>query len=101
LPGDEAGSEVLPLPVDLAENARSLGAYVIRCRDSADVMSALETARSLDRTTLIYVQCDRYESVPAYESWWDVAVAEVSSSPQVQAARREWELMRTEERYFL
>ncbi|WP_376796809.1 3D-(3,5/4)-trihydroxycyclohexane-1,2-dione acylhydrolase (decyclizing) [Thermogemmatispora sp.] len=101
LPGDEAGSEVLPLPVDLAENARSLGAYVIRCRDSADVMSALEIARSLDRTTLIYVQCDRYESVPAYESWWDVAVAEVSSSPQVQAARREWELMRTEERYFL
>ncbi|MBX5455769.1 MAG: 3D-(3,5/4)-trihydroxycyclohexane-1,2-dione acylhydrolase (decyclizing) [Thermogemmatispora sp.] len=101
LPGDEARSEVVPLPVDLAENARSLGAYVIRCRDTADVVTALETARTLDRTTVIYVPCDRYECVPSYESWWDVAVAEVSSSPQVQAARREWEMMRAEERYFL
>jgi 3D-(3,5/4)-trihydroxycyclohexane-1,2-dione acylhydrolase (decyclizing) len=101
LPDDEAGFEVVPLPVDLAENARSLGAYVIRCRDTADVVAALEAARTLDRTTVIYVPCDRYESVPAYESWWDVAVAEVSSSPQVQAARREWETMRAEERYFV
>ncbi|WP_052888962.1 3D-(3,5/4)-trihydroxycyclohexane-1,2-dione acylhydrolase (decyclizing) [Thermogemmatispora carboxidivorans] len=101
LPGDEAGSEVVPLPVDLAENARSLGAYVIRCRNTADVVAALETAHAMDRTTVIYVPCDRYEGVPSYESWWDVTVAEVSSNPQVQAARLEWETMRATERCFL
>jgi 3D-(3,5/4)-trihydroxycyclohexane-1,2-dione acylhydrolase (decyclizing) len=101
LPGDEAGNEVQALPVDLAANAQSLGAYVIRCRDYGDVVAALETARSTDRTTVIYVRGDRYESVPSYESWWDVVVAEVSSSQQVQAARRQWETMRSQERYFL
>ena len=50
---------------------------------------------------MIYIQNDRYESVANYESWWDVAIAEVSTMPQVQAARTEWEAMRAQERYFL
>jgi len=50
---------------------------------------------------VIYIQNDRYQSVPGYESWWDVQVAEVSTSPQVQTARAEWETMRAQERYFL
>ena len=101
LPGDEMGSEVQTLPVDLATNARSLGAHVIECRTYTDFVDALEAVRSTDRTSVIYIQNDRYESVPGYESWWDVAVAEVSEMPQVQAARTEWEAMRTKERYFL
>jgi 3D-(3,5/4)-trihydroxycyclohexane-1,2-dione acylhydrolase (decyclizing) len=101
LPGDEMGSEVQTLPVDLATNARSLGAHVIECRTYTDFVDALEAVRSTDRTSVIYIQNDRYESVPGYESWWDVAVAEVSEMPQVQAARTEWEAMRTRERYFL
>jgi len=39
--------------------------------------------------------------LPDYEGWWDVPVAEVSTSPSVQTARAEWETMRTQERYFL
>src|SRR3989449_2807562 len=94
LPGDEAGPDVQTLPVDLATNARSLGAHVIECKTYADFVAALEAVRSTDRTTVIYIQNDRYESVANYESWWDVAVAEVSTMPQVQAARTEWEAMR-------
>ena len=101
LPGDGAGSDVQTLPVDLATNARSLGAHVIECKTYADFVAALEAVRSTDRTTVIYIQNDRYESVANYESWWDVAVAEVSTMPQVQAARTEWEAMRAQERYFL
>jgi 3D-(3,5/4)-trihydroxycyclohexane-1,2-dione acylhydrolase (decyclizing) len=100
LPGDES-HETQRLPVDLALNAESLGAHVLRCRTRDDVVAALAEARTVDRTTVIYVRNDRYEGVPGYESWWDVPVAEVSEMPSVQDARAEWERMRARERYFL
>src|SRR5438067_2982924 len=67
-----AGAEVQTLPVDLAANARSLGAHVIECKTYADFVSALDAARATDRTSVIYIQNDRYVGVPGYESWWDV-----------------------------
>jgi 3D-(3,5/4)-trihydroxycyclohexane-1,2-dione acylhydrolase (decyclizing) len=100
LPGDDA-EEVAELPVDLAANAESLGAHVIRCRTHEDLAQALERAHASEHTTVIYVPVDRYLGVPGYDSWWDVPVAEVSESETVQAARREWEAMRAKERYFL
>ena len=51
-------------------------------------------------TTVVYVPCDRYVSVPSYDSWWDVPVAEVSEMEGVRAARTEWERMRAMERLF-
>ncbi len=99
LPDDMAES-IHPLPVDLAANARSLGAHVIECETYDDFVAALETAKSIDHTTVIYICNDRYVGVPGYDSWWDVAVAEVSEMPTVQAAREEWEENRAKERYF-
>jgi len=101
LPGDEAGEDVQILPVDLAANARSLGAHVIECQTYADFVAALEAARATDRTSVIYIQNDRYVEVPDYESWWDVPVAEVSEMPKVQIAHAAWAEMRRQERYFL
>jgi len=100
LPGD-AVKTVQRLPVDLAANARSLGADVIECAGYAEFVAALATARRNEHTTVIYIKNDRYVGVPGYESWWDVPVAEVSEIETVQAAREEWEEMRTQERYFL
>ncbi len=100
LPGDTAGAEAQRLPVDLAANARSLGAEVIECKSYAEFVNALERVRLTSHTSVIYIQNDRYSGVPGYESWWDVPVAEVSASLQVQAARAEWEAMRANERYF-
>ncbi|EFH83364.1 3D-(3,5/4)-trihydroxycyclohexane-1,2-dione acylhydrolase (decyclizing) [Ktedonobacter racemifer] len=101
LPGDAQDTEVRTLPVDLATNARSLGAHVIECKSHADFVAALEAAKAVERTTVIYVQNDRYQEVPGYESWWDVPVAEVSTKPQVEVARAQWEEKRQQERYFL
>ena len=100
LPTDESGHDVEPLPVDLATNAESLGCHVIRCESVSDVVQALQDAKSVDRTTVIYVRNDRYLGVPGY-SWWDVPVAEVSELDTVNAAREEWEEQRTQERYYL
>ncbi len=100
LPTDESGYDVNPLPVDLATNAESLGCHVIRCESVSDVVQALQDAKSIDRTTVIYVPDDRYLGVQGY-SWWDVPVAEVSELDSVNAAREEWEEMRTQERYYI
>lgn len=99
LPGDRDDAEFLP--VDLAKNAESLGAHVLRCESYDEVSVALEKAKATDRTTVIYVRTDRYEDVPDYESWWDVPVAEVSEMPAVEEARAEWEERRPQERSYL
>lgn len=100
LPTDAVGYDVNALPVDLAGNAESLGCHVIRCQSVNDVVQALQDAKSIDKTTVIYVPNDRYLGVPGY-SWWDVPVAEVSELDSVNAAREEWAEMRTQERYYL
>jgi TPP-dependent trihydroxycyclohexane-1,2-dione (THcHDO) dehydratase len=47
---------------------------------------------------LVEVGVDR---VPSYESWWDVAVAEISEVADVRAARERYEAAREEERSHL
>jgi len=82
------------LPVDLAANAESLGAKVIRCRTIDELRSGLEAAKVEDATVVLAIEVDRYEGVPGYESWWDVPVAEVSEVEAVKAARAEYERAR-------
>jgi len=101
LPDDSASANIQSLPVDLAANARSLGAHVIECKSYNDFVSALKDVQNTDRTSVIYIQNDRYVEVPDYNNWWDVPVAEVSTNPQVEAARTHWETKRIQERYFL
>lgn len=101
LPGDEAGPDLEPLPVNLALNARSLGAHVIECATYDDFTAALLEARRQPRTTVITIRNDRYAGVGGYESWWDVPPAEVSESESVRQARAVWESHRPRERHFL
>src|SRR2546428_783339 len=84
---DSDSSPAPLLPVDLAANAESLGAKVIRCRTIDDLRLGLEAAKGEDSTVVLAIEVDRYEGVPEYESWWDVPVAEVSEVDAVQAAR--------------
>jgi 3D-(3,5/4)-trihydroxycyclohexane-1,2-dione acylhydrolase (decyclizing) len=98
---DDSAPDARELGLDLAACARGLGANVVECAGYDEVVAALTEAKAADRTTVIYVKNDRMESVPGYESWWDVPVAEVSESESVREARRAWEAKRAEERTFL
>ena len=89
------------LTVDYVANARSLGAHAIKAANLAELKAALETAKGLDKTTVIVIETDPSIGVPGYESWWDVAVAEVSESETVRAARARYEVARKQERYHL
>ena len=89
------------LPVDLAANAESLGACVLRVQSRGELDAALLTARGMDRTVVIHVESDRDVRVGSYETWWDVPVAEVSEVETVREARRRYQRARAAERWHL
>ena len=89
------------LPVDLATNAESLGAHVIRAKSVGELKGALAEAKGVDRTVVIHIQVDRYEGVPDYESFWDVPVAQVSGMETVRSAHEEYAQNRQAERRYL
>ncbi|WP_353720969.1 3D-(3,5/4)-trihydroxycyclohexane-1,2-dione acylhydrolase (decyclizing) [Dyadobacter sp. 676] len=89
------------LPVDLAANAESLGANVIRATDRQSLENALEQAKTADRTTVIYIETSLYRTVKGYHAWWEVPVAEVSTSPTVQKAFETYRENKKTQRIFL
>jgi len=89
------------LPVDFVANARSLGAHATKANSLAEFKEALQEAKKVDHTTVIVIETDRGVNVPSYDSWWDVAIAEVSESESVRAARTDYEESRKKERYYL
>ncbi|MBI3469984.1 MAG: 3D-(3,5/4)-trihydroxycyclohexane-1,2-dione acylhydrolase (decyclizing) [Candidatus Solibacter usitatus] len=89
------------LPVDFVANAASLGAYAVRARTREELGAALSATRGQDRTSVVVVETDLNQRVPGYESWWDVPIAEASEMEAVRTARREYEIARKRERYFL
>jgi 3D-(3,5/4)-trihydroxycyclohexane-1,2-dione acylhydrolase (decyclizing) len=84
---DSDKEPLTPLPVDLAANAESLGARVLRPKTIGDLRKALAQAKRESELTVVYVRVDRYEGVDAGGAWWDVATAEVSEVPAVDDAR--------------
>jgi len=73
------------LPIDYAANAASMGAHVIKASNVKELNAALEKAKTIDRTTVIYIEVDRKKAVPGF-AWWDVAVAEVSEKDSVKSS---------------
>ena len=89
------------LPVDLAANAESLGAHVIRANGISELRDALAAAKKVDRTVVIHIAVDRYVAVPSYESWWEVPVAATSEVPSVRDARKGHEKAKQKQRRYL
>jgi len=79
------------LPVDLAANAASLGAQVLRADSLGAFRQCMSQALASTRTTVVHVECDLATGSPSSRSWWDVPVAEVSTQPAARAARSAYE----------
>jgi len=89
-----------PIAVDFAANAASLGAYAVRATSHSELAEALEKCRAQDRVSVVVVETDYHDRVAGYESWWDVPIAEVSTSERVQQASRRYEEGKKRERRF-
>ncbi len=90
-----------PIQLDFVANAASLGARACRVKTRDELLKALSSARTADRTSVIVMETDMNQRVPGYESWWDVPIAEVSQIDSVRAARAAHEKAVRKERYFL
>ncbi len=84
--------------IDFAAHAASLGARAEKVADIAALAAALDRARATDTTSVIVIDTDPATSADAGGHWWDVAVAEVSPHPSVQAARALYEHARAAQR---
>src|SRR4051794_3600588 len=89
------------LPVDLAANAESLGADVIRVKTIEEFRDALDTARASTRTTAVHIETDMHAPVPSSHSWWDVPVSEVSALDSTRQARQTYQQHKSDQRPFL
>lgn len=86
----DARHEILP-DIDFAAHAVSLGAIAEKVTSVAGLETALAQAKKNTRTTVLVIDTDPLVSTEAGGSWWDVAVPEVSTRPQVNAARRAYD----------
>ena len=88
------------LPIDYAANAASMGAYVIKAANVTELNAALKKAKTIDQTTLIYIEVDRKKGIPGY-AWWDVAVAEISEKEAVKASYETYQENKKNQKYYL
>ncbi len=88
------------LPIDYAANAASMGAHVIKASNVGELKGALKMAKSIDHTTLIYIEVDRKKGVPGF-AWWDVAVAEISQKTAVDESYQSYQENKKAQKYYL
>jgi 3D-(3,5/4)-trihydroxycyclohexane-1,2-dione acylhydrolase (decyclizing) len=89
------------LPVDLAANAASLGADVLRVRTIDEFRDALRKAKAADHTTVVHIETDPLVDAPGSDAWWDVPVAETSTLDTTRAARADYEAHKKAQQHYL
>jgi 3D-(3,5/4)-trihydroxycyclohexane-1,2-dione acylhydrolase (decyclizing) len=89
------------LPVDLAANAASLGATVVKAGSVDELRAALAEARQATSTVVIHINADPFVDAPDGESWWDVPVAEVAAIDSTRQARKSYEQSKLAQRDYL
>jgi 3D-(3,5/4)-trihydroxycyclohexane-1,2-dione acylhydrolase (decyclizing) len=88
------------LPIDYAANAASMGAYVIKAKNVSELNEALKKAKTIDQTTLIYIEVDRKKGVPGF-TWWDVPIAQVSTKEGVKKSLETYKKNSATQKYYL
>jgi 3D-(3,5/4)-trihydroxycyclohexane-1,2-dione acylhydrolase (decyclizing) len=73
--------------IDFVAHAASLGAIAEKAASIEALEQALQRARQSERTHVIVIDTDPALSTAAGGAWWDVAIPEVSSRAEVDAAR--------------
>ncbi len=90
------------LPYDLATNAESLGATVLRTSNESSFKAALEQAKKNANTTVIYIETPPERKMAGYgHAWWEVPVSEVSNTASIQEAYEKLTLNKKRQRWHL
>ena len=77
--------------IDFAAHAASMGAVSEKVNSIKELEEAMKRARASKISYAIVIDTDPLITTEAGGHWWDVAVPEVSTRPQVNAARADYE----------
>jgi 3D-(3,5/4)-trihydroxycyclohexane-1,2-dione acylhydrolase (decyclizing) len=77
--------------IDYAAHAAAMGAEAVSVSTIAELEAALARAKKAKGPFVAVIRSDPYTVTPHGGHWWDVAVPEVSSRRQVEAARAGYE----------
>jgi 3D-(3,5/4)-trihydroxycyclohexane-1,2-dione acylhydrolase (decyclizing) len=84
--------------VDFVAHAASMGAHAVKVASIGELETAFKAAKAAKGTEVIVIDTDPIASTEAGGFWWDVAVPQVSTRPQVEAARKSYEEALTHQR---
>jgi len=84
--------------IDFRAHAESLGAHAVKVNSIATLEAAITTARKNPKTSVVVIDTDPLKTTQAGGHWWDVAVPEVSTRGEVNAARQKYEQALTTQR---
>jgi 3D-(3,5/4)-trihydroxycyclohexane-1,2-dione acylhydrolase (decyclizing) len=87
-----------PPDIDFVAHAASLGVIAEKVESLEALGRALERARQSDRSHVLVIDTDPAVTTEAGGAWWDVAIPEVSTRAEVDAARRASEQQRKHRR---
>jgi 3D-(3,5/4)-trihydroxycyclohexane-1,2-dione acylhydrolase (decyclizing) len=77
-----------PFAVDFGKHAEAMGALTRHVESLADLGDAVEWAQTTDRTTVLTIVSDAFTWTPG-DAWWDVGVPQVSERAEVNAAAKD------------
>jgi 3D-(3,5/4)-trihydroxycyclohexane-1,2-dione acylhydrolase (decyclizing) len=89
------------LPVDLAANAASLGADVLRARTVPELRECLKRARAAPVTTVVHIETDPLAPAPSSGAWWDVPVAQTAALDSTRQAHAAYQAAKAGQRLYL
>ncbi len=80
-----------PVQVDFAKHAEAMGAKAWQVKSYAELAAALVKAKKAKGVKVIVVPVSLNESARGFESWWDAPMSAISSRPNVNKARKNYE----------
>ncbi len=86
---------VNPSHIDFVAHAASMGARAVKAANITELEVALREAKTAKIPMVIVIDTDPAPSTEAGGTWWDVAVPQVSTRPEVQAKRADYDAAKT------
>jgi 3D-(3,5/4)-trihydroxycyclohexane-1,2-dione acylhydrolase (decyclizing) len=85
--------------LDFAMHAKAMGANSESVSSITELEQAIVRAKASDRSYLIAIDTDPYITTPNGQSWWDVAIPEVSISDKVTSAQQSYQQNKAKQPY--
>ncbi|MES2948582.1 MAG: 3D-(3,5/4)-trihydroxycyclohexane-1,2-dione acylhydrolase (decyclizing) [Pseudomonadota bacterium] len=84
--------------IDFAMHARSMGAHAVHVKDVAELKLAMAHARAATQTQVLVIDTTHTRTTDDGGCWWEVAIPEVSTRPEVTAAHARYLLAKEDQR---